>query len=381
MKNSFEKAKIDSSSAKSELDIAILNSTFQIGEKIGAGAFGKVYSAVNIHTQEEVAIKVEDAQVQQPKLLHEVKMIKLLHRDQTQRVEGIPKVILSTFDSQYNTIVMERLGNNLERQFNRCGRRFSLKTVLMLADQLLSRIEYIHSKEIIHRDLKPENCLIGQDQQTIYIVDFGLARRYIKDGDHIECSYENDLIGTARYASIYNHKGYSQSRRDDLESIGYMLIYFLTGHLPWQDLGGKNQLEKYRKIGDKKCQTSIAALCKNIPKEFADYLKYVRGLKFEKTPDYNHLRGLFKKVFEREGYTQDLKFDWMVSSKETGRSASDVSTEIRETRINSRETFEDRIVGIHGLLGPVQLPIRTFEKNQKCEGQKKSWFPIFNCFA
>ncbi|KAG8070488.1 hypothetical protein GUJ93_ZPchr0006g41479 [Zizania palustris] len=184
----------------------------------------------------------------------------------------------------------------------------------MLADQMITRVEFIHSKGYLHRDVKPDNFLMGLGRKAnqVYIIDFGLAKRY-RDSTtnrHIPYRENKNLTGTARYASCNTHLGIEQSRRDDLESIGYVLLYFLRGSLPWQGLKAATKKQKYDKISEKKLATPIEVLCKSHPVEFASYFHYCHSLTFDHRPDYGFLRRLFRDLSDREGYQFDHVFDW-----------------------------------------------------------------------
>ncbi len=213
-------------------------------------------------------------------------------------------------------MVLDLLGPSLEDLFNYCGRRFQLKTVLMLADQLLGRLEFVHTKSFIHRDVKPDNFLIGlgKRQSVIHIIDFGLAKKFRDPRTHQHIPYRENknLTGTARYASINTHIGIEQSRRDDLESLGYVLMYFIRGSLPWQGLKANTKKQKYERIMDRKMSTSTEQLCKGYATEFRSYFEYCRSLRFEDRPDYLYLKRLFKELFYRKGFQYDNMFDWTV---------------------------------------------------------------------
>lgn len=219
-------------------------------------------------------------------------------------------------EGEYNVMVIDLLGPSLEDLFNYCGRRFQLKTVLMIADQLLCRLEYCHSKNFIHRDVKPDNFLIGLGKraQICHVIDFGLAKKYRdpKTHQHIPYRENKNLTGTARYASINTHVGIEQSRRDDLESLGYVFMYFIRGSLPWQGLKANTKKQKYEKIMEKKMNTPIEVLCKGYPAEFRAYFEYCRALRFDDKPDYAYLKRLFKELFFRKGFQFDAMFDWTV---------------------------------------------------------------------
>lgn len=204
---------------------------YRVGRKIGSGSFGEIYLGTNIQTNEEVAIKLESVRSKHPQLLYESRIYRIL-----QGGTGIPVIHWYGVEGDYNVLVMDLLGPSLEDLLQFCSRSFSIKTVLMLADQMISRIEYMHSKNFLHRDVKPDNFLIGLGRKAnqVYAIDFGLAKKYRdpKTNQHIPYREGKNLTGTARYASINTHLGIEQSRRDDLEGLGYVFIYFLKGSLP-----------------------------------------------------------------------------------------------------------------------------------------------------
>ncbi|XVF86834.1 hypothetical protein PTKIN_Ptkin18bG0074300 [Pterospermum kingtungense] len=284
---------------------------YRLGRKIGSGSFGEIYLGTNVQTNEEVAIKLENVKTKHPQLLYESKLYKIL-----QGGTGIPNVRWFGVEGDYNVLVMDLLGPSLEDLFNFCSRKLSLKTVLMLADQMINRVEFVHSKSFLHRDIKPDNFLMGLGRRAnqVYIIDFGLAKKYRDTSTHQHIPYRENknLTGTARYASMNTHLGIEQSRRDDLESLGYVLVYFLRGSLPWQGLKAGTKKQKYEKISEKKVSTSIEALCRGYPTEFASYFHYCRSLRFDDKPDYSYLKRLFRDLFIREGFQFDYVFDWTI---------------------------------------------------------------------
>ncbi|XP_034685542.1 casein kinase 1-like protein 10 isoform X1 [Vitis riparia] len=289
----------------------VIGGKFKLGRKIGSGSFGELYLGINVQTGEEVAVKLEPVKTKHPQLHYESKLYMLL-----QGGTGVPHLKWFGVEGEYNAMVIDLLGPSLEDLFNYCNRKFSLKTVLMLADQLINRVEYMHSRGFLHRDIKPDNFLMGLGRKAnqVYIIDYGLAKKYrdFQTHKHIPYRENKNLTGTARYASVNTHLGVEQSRRDDLESLGYVLMYFLRGSLPWQGLKAGTKKQKYDKISEKKMLTPIEVLCKSYPSEFTSYFHYCRSLRFDDKPDYSYLKRLFRDLFIREGYQFDYVFDWTV---------------------------------------------------------------------
>lgn len=282
---------------------------YKVGKKLGSGNFGELHYGKNVFTNEDVAIKLESASARAPQLYLEYRFYQLMGAH-----VGLPKIYYFGTCGKYNALVMDLMGPCLEDLFDACGRKFTLKNVCMIAIQLITRLEFVHSKNIVYRDIKPENFLTSKNKTdtTISIIDFGLAKEYIDPdtGRHIPYRENKSLTGTARYMSINTHLGREQSRRDDLEALGHMLIYFLRGSLPWQGLKADNLKQRYQLIGETKRNTPIEVLCKDFPPEVGTYLRYCRTLDFFQRPDYNYLRQLFWDMFERESYKDDGMYDW-----------------------------------------------------------------------
>ena len=282
-------------------------SKYKLIKKLGEGSFGKVYKAE--YNSKYYAIKFEQREGGQDLLKNEATIMSYLKGN-----PHIPKAHSYGFSGNYNIFVLQLLAKSLEDVFNE-RQKFSLKTGAMLAFQMIEVLKYIHSKHIIHRDIKPDNFVLGSDEYNayLYLVDFGLAKKYrssktLKQNPYMK---KKKLTGTARYASIHAMEEMEQSRRDDLEAVSYVIMYFIRGNLPWQGLKLKSNEDRYQKILEKKKEISTEELCAEYPKVFYEFVKYSKGLKYSEEPKYDELKKNFVNwVVNHEKEKFDYIQDW-----------------------------------------------------------------------
>jgi len=292
----------------------IYNGTYLAQKQINSGYFGVVYFGVDLKTNESVAIKVEK---NGKSVLKEASILSFLHD-----LKGVPQLFWSGTQNKIDVMVISLLGKDLI-SYLKIFKKFSLKTVVMLADQLLNILEAIHNKGVVHQDLKPGNFLmgIGDKHDQCFIVDFGLSKYYrYSNGTHIPYRDNKTFLGTSRYASIAAHNGMEVSRKDDLESLIYVLVFLYKGTLPWQYLK-VSESEKKIKVGEMKRNMSSEEICKDMPEEFVKFLNYVKNLSFKQKPDYSFLKGLIGNVALVNNFQMDNIWDWIVPS--VGEEATD----------------------------------------------------------
>eukprot|EP00505_MAST-04D_sp_SCG-Rhode-Island_P003337 Stramenopile-MAST_4_protein_3337 len=298
-----EKKKVRASS-KVEAPRQVAN-RFDLTHKISEGSFGQVFMGIDSKTGTRVAVKLEAVSSKSQQLLHEADVYKGL-----QTAEGIPKVLWSGTDGSNNVLVLDLLGPDLDELFDFCGRQFSNKTVLQFGLHAISLLEHVHRCGYIYRDMKPQNFLVGHGMEgagSLYILDFGLTKA-VSD---VTKKRGRGLVGTARYASISAHRGDPPSFRDDMESLGYIMIYFCRGSLPWSGIKAKTTKEKYALIANKKMDVSLKDLCSGHDQGYAAFIQYCRNLRPEQPIDYNKLRKMVTDIADRTGVNFDGYYDWM----------------------------------------------------------------------
>jgi len=268
------------------MNTKIIGNKYKLLSQLGSGTFGTIYQGINIRTNEKVAIKVELISNEFKLLRYESNVYKLLST-----INGIPKIKWYGKDDINYYMVIDLLGDSLQTLID-IKKSLPLKTILQIGVNILIILTNIHEKGFIHRDLKPENFLLSIDQpKKIYLIDFGISKPYIVNNKHIEFKCKNKFIGTMNFASINSHNFYEQSRRDDLESLAYILIYFYLGNLEW--MNSDNIVELHDEniyIKNKKLELMNN---EKIPTKLMEFYKYTRLLEFDKQPDYKYFIELF----------------------------------------------------------------------------------------
>lgn len=308
----------------------ILKNKYRLDEEIGHGGFGKVFRATHLVTNKQYALKIDAKR--KGVALSEAKILSDLGDG-----VGIPKLHSKGSCSEFTYFVMELLDSSLQHIIKQCGGSLNIETVAKVGTQIVNRLEYIHNRGYIHRDIKPSQFLMGRKQKILYLVDYGLAKKYQIFKNHVPFQTHCPRAGNATYASVNSHMGIRQSRRDDLESAGYMIVYMYKGSLPWQSRHNSNSVMKWQKVFLKKASISLAELCHGCPEEILKVMEYTRSLKFEEKPDYAYLKTLLNSLLNKYELAHKLKYVKCRTSQENDSSTPHNRTIARYAR--SRSNF------------------------------------------
>ena len=295
-------------------------------EQISQGSYSVIYEGINIENDERVAIKLESRNTSNENQILEREIFYLYLLRHT---PGIVKIITTGKTKKYNILIEPLLGPTLYTLFLDHNKNFTIKDICQIAIQCITRLESVHKKGIIHCDIKPENFLIGlRDKRIIYLIDFGLSKKYRSDRTkkHIQFTITKTMIGTARYASMNALSGLQLSRRDDLESLSYVILYFLTKKLPWQGITAKSLDKRYKKIYEKKSELESWEKFKIIPIEIQNFVKYCRNLGFSEEPNYKLMKKFFYDLLDKMELEDDKNFSWIIDKSIIGSKMPELYT-------------------------------------------------------
>ncbi len=290
----------------------VFDDKYIVTECIGKGAFGYVYKALRKCDNKNVAIKIENKTDCIQRLRYEYNIYKCLLKKHNNINKGIPYIYEYIETNDFNMMVMDLLGNSLEDVFNKYNRKFTTHTIMFIAIQTIILIQNLHMSGYIHRDIKPNNFLIGNNGTSrIYLTDFGLSTNYMTpQKTHIPISFNHKFVGTVRYSSINMHMNFRPSRRDDLEALGYMFVYFKNGKLPWQNMKYSSHKTMFEEIYNCKLSTPVEQLCDGLPHCFVEYIEYCRKLRYDQKPNYRYLILLFANEISKYEYI-NCQIDWL----------------------------------------------------------------------
>lgn len=263
----------------------VIGRKYKVLEMIGEGAFGVILKGEHVRTRDKVAIKMEKTSDQSFMLKNESKIYLLLNKED--KPCGFPNLRWFGKDEHFFYMVMDLLGESLVKHDADVNMSFPLNIVIQIGKQIVDRIRVVHGKGLIHRDIKPENFLfgLGRKSQTVHLIDFGFCTNYLdEDGNHVQMTSGKSVTGTPNFVSINVHNGFSSSRRDDIESSMYVLLYLFLPLTRWDRLFSKT-------LGNdeiKMIKTRIRG-SNDIPSQLINVLKYCDKLTYEEEPNYRHI--------------------------------------------------------------------------------------------
>ena len=308
----------------------LIFSKYLIKHLISKGSFGEVYFGTNIINGKNYALKIEEGNKQDSFLKHECYILLNL------KGQGIPSVISFGVSNKYNILVENLLGRSIRDIWVEKNRKLNLKDTCIFAIQAISRLEFVHSKNYLHRDIKPANFLLGNpDNSQIYLIDFGNAKKFrsSRTGKHIRYMKSQLIFGSLLFLSMNTFKGIEQTRKDELESLGFVIIYLFNGSLPWSEIKFNTIYEGLTKIYAIRKKVSIENICSNMPKEFNIYMNYVNNLKYEQCPNYEYLRNLFLNILKKIGDANEQLFSWVDKRRKQSSKKSTSKSKKRKVKI------------------------------------------------
>lgn len=357
-----------------------VNSKLSMGQLIGSGSFGTVYVATHANYKKKLAIKIATEDEEGVELdstgflLKEAKIMNELKEE-----PGFPRMKDYRSTAELTYVVMNLLGPSVDSLFRSCGRKFSLKTGFMLMTQMLDRIESLHKHGLIHRDLKPDNFVIGSEDhpETLFLIDFGLAKVYRnQEGRHISMKDRGTLIGNVRFSSADAHAGKEQSRKDDLYSLGYILVYLLKGKLPWMEVKSLTPDERFDEVLECKKKTSLSDLCEGLPDQVAKYFEYLRTLPFTEGPSYYYLKKLFVDYMDQHNLVTDYAYDWVKAEGKLHKLPSEFKLLVEQLAYSPTETSTRKTsFALSALTLSTPQPLRL-SKATSMESKERSDFRI-----
>ena len=290
----------------------IIFKKFEVKKKLGKSSSIDIYEGVSIEDDKPVLIKIESKTNE--KLYLETEAYNLY----TFKGFGIPELIKFGKKNNNLILIVSKKGRSLYDLFVENNRKFSLNEICLIGIQCIERLKFIHSKNYIHRNIKPENFVIGlEDPHVIYLQNFYLCEKYrsSKTNLHAKFKYTKEIVGTERYGSVNALRGLRQGRRDDLESLCYMLIYFFLGKLPWQGISGDSESERLQKLLKEKKSFKIENY-EQIPRDFYTLFNYVKNLKFEEEPKYSVMIKLLQNIRNENQCFSNVNLFWINKNNE-----------------------------------------------------------------